>query len=410
MTDHQPKIFKLSNGIRVIYQESKHSLISHCCLMINAGSRDENKNEQGLAHLIEHALFKGTKKRRAYHILSRLDSVGGELNASTTKEDTSVYASFLSEYFSRAIELIADICFDSTFPENEVEKEKQVIVDEINSYLDNPSESIFDDFEELLFQGHSIGRNILGTRESVNRIGQKEIKEFIGRNYTADQMVFSFVGNVPLTKFQKEVEKNLSQFESKKRTSNRVSFRNYKASEIRSEKELHQSHLIMGNIAYHADHPKRHELILLNNYLGGPAMNSLLSLKIRERYGIAYYIESGYTAYSDTGLFSIYLGTDHEKMARARALVMKELRLIRKNKLSSSRLNAAKRQLIGQFALGQDSNLNLCLTFAKSLLLFDRISRANEIIDRIENINAEDLLETANEIFDEDQMSALMFV
>ncbi|MEM7163729.1 MAG: insulinase family protein, partial [Bacteroidota bacterium] len=273
----------------------------------------------------------------------------------------------------------------------------------------NPSEAIFDDFEELLFQSHSIGRNILGTTQSVSKMEQKHITSFIKRNYTADQMVFSFVGNVPFMKFKKEVEKNLSHFQSKKKRTKRVSFNNYSAQNESIDKDLHQAHLILGNVAYHADHPKRHELILLNNYLGGPAMNSLLSLKVREKYGIAYYIESGYTSYSDTGVFSIYLGTDQGKMKRAKQLVLKELRQIRRKKLSPTQLNGAKRQLIGQFALGQDSGLNLCLSFAKSLLLFDRISRAEEIIERIENIKSEDLLDTANEIFDDTMMSSLTF-
>jgi len=410
MTEISPKIFTLPNGIRVIYQERNQSLVSHCCLMINAGSRDERKNEQGLAHLIEHALFKGTKKRKAFHILSRLDSVGGELNASTTKEDTSIYASFLNEYFSRAIELIADISFNSTFPEKEVEKEKQVIIDEINSYLDNPSESIFDDFEELVFEGHGIGRNIMGTEKSVSRMGPKQIQNFVNRLYSGDQMVFSFVGNVPYSKFKKEVEKYLSAFKEKKGKETRIAFENYKAQNKVVKMDLHQAHLMMGNVAYDANHKKRHELIFLNNYLGGPAMNSVLSLKIREKYGIAYYIESGYTSYSDTGIFNIYIGTDQGKIKRAQQLVLKELKLLRNKKLSITQLNGAKRQLIGQFALGQDSGLNVCLAIGKSLLFYDKVSKAREIIDRIESIRASDLLDTANEIFDEKNLSSLTFV
>ena len=410
MTEKSPITFTLKNGIRVIYQERNHSLISHCCLMINAGSRDERKNEQGLAHLIEHAFFKGTKRRKAYHILSRLDSVGGEINASTTKEDISVYASFLSEYFSRAVELIADISFNSTFPEREVEKEKQVIIDEINSYLDNPSEAIFDDFEEQVFTGHSIGRNIMGTSQSVSKLKQSQIYNFLQRNYSGDQIVFSFVGNVPFKKFKKEIEKNLELFQSKKRKAKRIAYSNYKASELKVDRALHQAHMLIGNIGYDANHPYRHELIFLNNYLGGPAMNSLLSLKIREKYGIAYYIESNFTPYSDTGLFSIYLGTDHNKIEKAKDLVLIELKALRTNSLSSVQLNAAKRQLIGQFALGQDSGLNVCLGQAKSLLLYGKISSTHEIIERIENITSVNLLETANEVFDADKLSTLTFV
>ncbi|NND77203.1 MAG: insulinase family protein [Flavobacteriales bacterium] len=410
MTELSPKIFTLSNGIRVVYQHREHSLISHCCLMINAGSRDEKKSEQGLAHFIEHGLFKGTQKRKAFHILNRLDSVGGEINASTTKEDTSVYASFLNEYFPRALDLITDITFRSTFPEKEMLKEKDVIFDEINSYLDNPGEAIFDDFEEQVFNGHAIGRNILGTRNSVGKLSQSSIFKFIDRSYSGDQIVFSFVGSLPFSKFRKEVEKELGSIPKKKNKNKRDRFRTYKPKHIVEERNLHQAHTLIGNIGFDAMHEKRHELIFLNNYLGGPAMNSILSLKVREKHGIAYYIESGYTSYSDTGLFTIYMGTDKSQIDKARDLVMKELKVLREKKLGMVQLNSAKKQLIGHVALAQDSGLNICLSFAKSLLLYNKISSTKEILERIEAINANDLLETANIVFNENKLSSLTFI
>lgn len=378
--------------------------------MINAGSRDENKREQGLAHLIEHTLFKGTQKRKTYHILNRLDSVGGELNASTTKEDTAIYASFLGEYFERAIELIADIAFHSTFPEKEIKKEKDVIIDEINSYLDSPGELIFDEFEEQVFSGHSIGRNILGTHQSVANLSQLDLKAFVDRKYATNQMVFSFTGNVSLKKVRKLVEKYLAIYPEKNNLNGRKYFRNYVPRHQVIDRNLHQAHYILGNIGFDAMHERRHELILLNNYLGGPALNSLLSLKIREKHGIAYYLESSYTSYSDTGLFSIYMGTDKSQIKKGTSLILKELKFLRNKKLGTAQLNSAKKQIIGQIALSRDNGLNLCLSAAKSMLVYNKISTTKEVIQKIEAINAEQLIETANLIFNEDQLSSLTYI
>lgn len=377
--------------------------------MINAGSRDEKKREQGLAHLIEHMLFKGTEKRKTYHILNRLDSVGGELNASTTKEDTAIYASFLNEYFERAIELICDIAFHSTFPEKEIKKEKDVIIDEINGYLDSPGELIFDEFEEQMFDGHSIGRNILGTHSSVANLSQKNIENFVNRRYATNQMVFSFTGNVSLKKFKKLVEKYLSIYPAKSNLNGRKSFNSYSPSNKTVDRNLHQAHYIMGNVGFDAMHDKRHELILLNNYLGGPALNSLLSLKIREKHGIAYYLESSYTSYSDTGLFSIYMGTDESQLNKGVALIKKELKQLRSKYLGTSQLNSAKKQIIGQIALSRDNGLNLCLSAAKSMLVYNKISTTQEVIHKIESIDSKKLIETANIVFDESQLSSLIF-
>lgn len=378
--------------------------------MINAGSRDEGKKEQGLAHLIEHTLFKGTQKRKTYHILNRLDSVGGELNASTTKEETAIYASFLGEYFERAIELICDIAFHSTFPEKEIKKEKDVIIDEINSYLDSPGELIFDEFEEQIFKGHSIGRNILGTHRSVTNLSQKAIKDFVKRRYATNQIVFSFAGNVPPKKFRKLVEKYLIRYPKKTNLNGRKQFNRYQPRNEIIDRNLHQAHYILGNLGFDAMHKRRHELILLNNYLGGPALNSLLSLKIREKYGIAYYLESSYTSYSDTGLFSIYMGTDEAQVQKGASLIKKELKLLRTKKLGTAQLNSAKKQIIGQIALSRDNGLNLCLSAAKSMLVYNKLSTTKEVIKKIEEIDSKRLLETANIIFKKDKLSSLTFI
>lgn len=383
--------------------------VSHCGIMINAGSRDEEAHEQGLAHFIEHCIFKGTKKRKAYHILSGLDAVGGELNAYTTKEETVVYASFQNLYLEKAIELLVDITFNSTFDNKEIKKEKDVIIDEINSYLDSPSEQIYDDFEEQIFEGHTIGRNILGTTESVQNLKRKDIQNFIERNFTTDRMVFSIVGSASPKKIDRLVAKYLGELKSSTSTTNRKAFELYKPTHVQLERENFQTHYMLGSAAYPSGHEKRRSLILLNNILGGPAMNSRLNLGIREKYGFAYNIESSYSPYSDTGLFSIYFGTDQKYAKRTHSLVMKELKKLRDKKLGVVQLNQAKKQLIGQIALAQESRANLMLSLAKSLMLYDRVDPLEVSYNRIREISAEELLEVANEVFEESQLSTLIF-
>ena len=403
-------IFTLKNGIRIIHKEIKNSEVSHCGLLINAGSRDESKDEQGLAHFIEHTIFKGTKKRKAFHILNRLDAVGGELNAYTSKEVTCVYASFLNIYHERAIELLADITFSSTFPEKEIAKEKDVIIDEINSYLDNPCEQIYDDFEEQIFAPHPIGRNILGTIESLKKINRKNLIDFISKHYATDRMVFSFVGNISAQSMKQLAEKHFSPIPGNISTFKRKLFSSYHPSQKSVKKSTYQAHRIIGNIAYSRKHKNRTGLILLNNLLGGPAMNSRLNLAIREKYGFTYNLESNYSAYTDTGIFNIYLGTDNQHLEKTDQLLKKELSKLKDVKLGTLQLHSAKMQLTGQIALAQESKAGFMLAIGKSLLLHDRVESLPEIYAKIEALTAENLLEIANEIFDEKQLSTLTFM
>ena len=280
---------QLPNGIRIIHQHS-NSAVAHCGLIINAGSRDEKNKQQGLAHFIEHVIFKGTKKRKAFHILSRMEDVGGELNAFTTKEDTCIYSSFMPKYYDRALELLQDIAFNSTFPAKELEKEKAVIIDEINSYKDNPSEQIFDDFEEQLFGKHPIGKNILGTPKLVNSFNKASIKEFVASNYHSQQMVICSTGNIPFAQLIKWIEKYFRHLPNSNKESKRRSFNTYKATHKIQKHNGFQTHCMIGNIAFAANHPKKTAMVLLNNILGGPGMNSRLNLGIREKYGFTYQI------------------------------------------------------------------------------------------------------------------------
>lgn len=402
--------FSLSNGLRVIFKRTDRP-VSHCGIVINAGSRDEGVGQEGLAHYIEHCIFKGTQKRKTYHILSRLDNVGGEINAYTGKEDTWIYGSFLNEYLDRSLELISDIVLNSTFPQKEIEKEKDVIIDEISSYKDSPGEQIFDDFEELIFGTHSLGNPVLGSEESVAKLTRDHILNFIEKHYSAEQMVLSVVGNYTVAKVKKIAEKY---FESVKRSSSvqnkREKFKIYKPSDIQIEMDTHQVHYIAGGIGYSSADKRRTSLHLMNNYLGGPAMNSLLNLEVREKHGIAYNIESSYQPYSDTGVFEIYLGTDEKMFEKSKKLVEKQLKKLRDNKLGVNQLQTAKNQVLGQIALAQESGVGTMMGLGTSYLFYDRVDTLAEVFERINNVTAEDVLAVANEVLDTSKFSSITYV
>lgn len=402
------EIFELSNGLRVVHRQVDRP-VAHCGLFISAGSRDELEQEQGLAHFIEHSLFKGTHKRKAYHILSRMEDVGGELNAYTSKEETVIYTSFLAGYYHRAIELLFDIALHSNFPAKEVEKEKEVIIDEINSYLDSPSEAIFDDFEEQIFKGHPIGRNILGTIKSVKSFTRQHILNFIARNYGFNRMVFSSVGNISSKKLKVQLEKCIGQVETPVCVRQIQQPTAYQADKIQTERTGYQTHSIIGCPAYAVNEEKARVLMLLNNLLGGPGMNSRLNLNIREKYGFTYHLESFYQPYSDTGLFGVYLGTDPGTISRALKLVEKELKKLREQKLGILQLSKAKRQVLGQIAMAQENNNALMMAYGKSLLTFNKIDEFDTIREKVENITASDLQEVANEVFNPENLSTLIY-
>lgn len=402
------QFYTLENGIRLVHSYNSRE-VAHCGIIINTGSRDEKEEENGIAHFIEHVIFKGTKRRKAFHVLSRLENVGADLNAFTTKEETAIYASFLNEYYERTLELIADITFNSTFPEKEIQKEKDVVLDEINSYKDSPSELIFDDFEELIYDGHPIARNILGTPERVKSFNRENILNFIQNNYHTNQMVISSAGNIKFSKLVKLAEKYFGNVETNLRTNGRQEIINYIPQKLEVPKRTYLSHACIGNIAYPRKHPDRLALILLNNILGGPGMNSQLNLAIREKHGYTYDIESHYQPYSDTGLFCVYLGTDPEYLKKSISLVQKELNKLRKKKLGSLQLHRYKKQIIGQLAISLETNLSEMLSIGRSLLQLNKIDSIREIHDAIEAVDAVKLQDIANEIFDPDQLSLLIY-
>lgn len=406
MIDYQAHT--LPNGIRILYKQSPFA-ITHCCFIVNAGSRDEANQQEGLAHFIEHLLFKETERRNTNQILNRLELVGADLNAYTTKEYTCIHASLLNQHLERTIDLFEDILFHSTFPEEEQEKERGVILDEIASYLDQPEEAIQDDFEELLFKDDPFGKNILGTPETVGRMNSDDMRAFIAANYSTSEMIFAVHGNYDFKKVIKLAEKYFGGIAPHHPKKNRIAPKVNNGGIVVVKKAISQTHCIIGGQAYSSSHEHKYGLLLLNNLLGGMGMSSRLNLEIREKYGIAYTIESNYTPFTDTGIFSIYFGTDSEKADKASKLVHKELKKLRDQKLGALQLHQAKQKFIGQIALAEENRMSLIISMAKSLLDFNHIDTLEDIFDKINAVTAQQMLEISNEIFDNDRLITLKF-
>jgi len=402
-------INELPNGLRHIHIPAQSNVV-HVALNINVGTCNEDENQNGIAHFIEHILFKGTKNRKTFHILNRIDSVGGELNAYTSKEETCIYASCQAQYLERALELIADISFNSIFPENEMQKERDVIADEIASYLDSPSEQIFDDFEELFFGKHPLAKNILGTIESLNTIRRKDVLAFIKKYYQPHNMVLSTYGNITPADLQKLV---LKYYGTQKNKSEIVIAKSIKPKPIiftkTVEKKTNQSHVIIGGTAPGSKLATRYHAVLLNNIFGGPSMNSRLNLNIREKYGFAYNLDSSYTSYNDAGLLTVYFGSEQKHIPKIVGLVDKEMQKLSEKKISETLLVAAKKQLIGNIALAQENKSALTLGLGKTLLVHNKVESLKTVFSKIEKITTAELFDVANQIFDKNKLSTLVF-
>ena len=404
----QYNIHTLSNGLRIIHEPSS-SKVAYCGFAVDAGTRDEAENEQGMAHFVEHLIFKGTRKRKAWHILNRMENVGGDLNAYTNKEETVIYSAFLTEHFGRALELLADIVFHSTFPQNEIEKETEVIIDEIQSYEDTPSELIFDDFEDMIFRNNPLGRNILGRPDLLKKFRSEDAMAFTSRFYQPSNMVFFVLGDFNFQKIVRQVEKLLVDLPLVTVENQRTIPPLYVPEQLVVNKETHQAHVMIGSRGYNAYDDKRTALYLLNNILGGPGMNSRLNVSLRERRGLVYTVESNLTSYTDTGAFCIYFGTDPEDVDTCLKLTYKELKRMRDVKMTSSQLMAAKKQLIGQIGVASDNNENNALGMAKTFLHYNKYESSESVFRRIEALTAEGLLEVANEMFAEEYLSTLIY-
>jgi predicted Zn-dependent peptidase len=417
MQEENYGVLQLENGLRLVQRKLIESEIIHCGLMINAGSRDENALNNGIAHFIEHTVFKGTGKRKSHYLLTAIEKVGGELNAYTTREKTCFYVSCLKQYADRAVDILSDMTFNASFPEKEIEKEKKVIVDEIEMYEDSPDESIYDDFYALAFNGHALGFNILGTPETVRSFNREMIQGFRGPLHTAGATVLSIVGDLSVKQSTALAEKYLKDIPAGKPIAERIAPFSanvgngmpYKAFELTKEMDFTQAHCMMGNIAYSKHDPRRFALSLVNNIIGGAGMSSRLNLAVREKHGLTYHISSNYSNYQDTGIFSVYFATDRKQVSRCRELIDRELKKMRTQKLSASQLSQAKVQLLGQIAM-IDENPNIHMqSQARSLLDYDRVYSFRDFLRRVDEVTAEQMLEVANEIFDPSQWSTLIY-
>lgn len=401
--------FTLPNGLRVIHAPSPTN-VAYCGYAVDAGTRDEQPHEQGMAHFVEHLIFKGTHKRKAWHILNRMENVGGDLNAYTNKEETVVYSAFLKEHFSRAAELLTDIVFHSTYPQQEIDKEVEVIIDEIQSYEDSPAELIFDDFEELIFPNHPLGRNILGKPDLLRNFTSQDALNFTRRYYRSTNMVFFILGDIDFRKALRTLEKVTADIPcSAVEGCHRQSPLPYRPQHLTTHKDTHQAHVMIGGRGYHAYDERRTGLYLLNNILGGPGMNSRLNVSLRERRGLVYNVESNLTSYTDTGTFCIYFGCDPEDVDSCISLVRKELKQLRDRALTTAQLHAAKKQIIGQIGVASDNFENNALDMGKCFLHYGKYDSREEVYRRIEELTASQLLEIANEVLTEEYLSQLIY-
>lgn len=390
--------YRLPNGIRGIHRQVKGA-VAHCALVVDAGSRDEHPGEYGLAHFTEHAFFKGTQRRRAWQVNCRLENLGGELNAFTTKEDTTIHATTLRSDFPKAAELIADVAFHSTFPERELAREREVIADEINTYKDSPADMIYDTFEDMLFAGSELGHNILGRKAALARYDGDAIRRFTARTHTTDRMVFASIGNFTARTAEAVARRFFGDEPATTRAFARTAPAATEPFRKRLCKHTHQTHCILGCRAYGIGDEWRLPLSLVVNILGGPSANSLLNTVVREKHGLSYNIEASYTPYGDAGIVAIYFSSDHHHADRCIELIEEQLHRLSSEPLTARRLSMAKRQFIAQLAISSENNESYMLGAGKSLLVHDEMDTMAQVYAKIRALTAEQLLAAARETF-----------
>lgn len=446
--------YTLNNGLRIIHLPSDSKVV-YCGYQINAGTRNEEPGEEGLAHFCEHVTFKGTERRKAWHILNCLESVGGDLNAYTNKEGTVYYSAILKEHIARAVDLLTDIVFHSVYPQAEIDKEVEVICDEIESYNDSPAELIYDEFENIIFKGSPLGHNILGTAEQVRSFKTEDALRFTRKLYRPDNAIFFAYGDIDFKKLVKLIRKALADDDSGKVAENAANSVGKLAEEklpqisqitqisgdensitteksvssvksvgpenypsvgkeiagqtIVMQKNTHQAHVMIGTRAYDVNDSRRMPLYLLNNMLGGPGMNAKLNLALREHNGLVYTVESTMVAYGDTGIWSIYFGCDEHDVKRCLRLVRKELDKFMQKPLSEAQLKAAKKQIKGQVGVACDNRENFALDFGKSFLHYGWEKNVDRLYEQVDEITAEQIQAVAQELFDKDRLTTLIF-
>ena len=404
----------LDNGLRIVACPSVTDVV-YCGIAVDAGTRDELPGEEGMAHFTEHLSFKGTTHRRAWHILNRMESVGGDLNAFTGKEETVYYSTCLRPHFARAVDLLFDVVFNSTYPQHEMDKEVEVVIDEIESYNDSPADLIYDDFENLIFQGHALGHNILGRAEELRRMTSQDVRNFVERLYLPTRMVLYVYGNVPMTTIVREAVKALRKARERESGAETLSVVRqaptlYTPRHVEVEKAAHQAHVMMGVRTFAATDPRHLHLYVLNNMLGGLGMNSRLNLSLRERNGLVYNVESASVGYTDTGVWTVYFGCDPHDVVRCKKLVMRELAHLTERPLSASVLEAAKRQIMGQAGISYDSFENVAINMGKRFLHYNTTQTYEALCQRVQALTSEELFHTAREVFVPENISTMMFV
>ena len=393
------ELYTLSNGVRLVHQRIE-SPVAYCALMINTGSRDEWKDEYGAAHLVEHLMFKETGKRKAHHILSRMENVGGELNAYTSKEDTCIHAAFLNSHYARSLELFSDMVFNHKVTDRILQLEKNVVIDEIKSTKDSPSELIFDEFDELLFPKHPLGRNTLGTAHSVHKLSKADVEQFVARNYHPDRIVLSSVGNISFQRLIASVEKYFGGIAPKSLSPvTRTVPEKASPFEKTVHKRNHQSHCIIGARCDEVDLEFRVAMTMLANLLGGPGMNTRMNMSLRERHGWVYHVEASYMLYSDVGVFNIYFATDRAKLENCIVEIEKELDKLKREPLTEKQLKKLQLQMMGQLAIASDHHDARMISAGKSMLMFDKVDNLHDFCRQIHEINSERLCEVANMVF-----------
>ena len=416
--------YTLDNGLRIIHLPSDSKVV-YCGYQINAGTRNEEPGEEGLAHFCEHVTFKGTERRKAWHILNCLESVGGDLNAYTNKEGTVYYSAILKEHIARAVDLLTDIVFHSVYPQAEIDKEVEVICDEIESYNDSPAELIYDEFENIIFKGSPLGHNILGTAEQVRSFKTEDALRFTRKLYRPDNAIFFAYGDIDFKKLVRLLKKSFlseerrvksekfnspeaqAQFNIQHSTFNTQ--HSFEGQTIVMQKNTHQAHVMIGTRAYDVNDSRRMPLYLLNNMLGGPGMNAKLNLALREHNGLVYTVESTMVAYGDTGIWSIYFGCDEHDVKRCLRLVRKELDKFMQKPLSEVQLKAAKKQIKGQIGVACDNRENFALDFGKSFLHYGWEKNVDRLYEQVDEITAEQIQAVAQELFDKDRLTTLIF-
>ena len=416
--------YTLDNGLRIIHLPSDSKVV-YCGYQINAGTRNEEPGEEGLAHFCEHVTFKGTERRKAWHILNCLESVGGDLNAYTNKEGTVYYSAILKEHIARAVDLLTDIVFHSVYPQAEIDKEVEVICDEIESYNDSPAELIYDEFENIIFKGSPLGHNILGTAEQVRSFKTEDALRFTRKLYRPDNAIFFAYGDIDFKKLVRLLKKSFlseerrvksekfnspeaqTQFNIQHLTFNTQ--HSFEGQTIVMQKNTHQAHVMIGTRAYDVNDSRRMPLYLLNNMLGGPGMNAKLNLALREHNGLVYTVESTMAAYGDTGIWSIYFGCDEHDVKRCLRLVRKELDKFMLKPLSEAQLKAAKKQIKGQIGVACDNRENFALDFGKSFLHYGWEKNVDRLYEQVDEITAEQIQAVAKELFDKDRLTTLIF-